>query len=83
MREAAAIRLAAYQLQLAMGYNRKVKERRFSVGELVLKKTFPGDRNPNEGKLAPKWHGPFKVLSAAGRSTYRLEDMEGKELPRP
>ncbi|XXG89014.1 hypothetical protein AAC387_Pa12g1118 [Persea americana] len=52
-REAAAIRLAAYQQQLARGYNRKVRERGFAVGELVLKKTLPGDRNPNEGKLAP------------------------------
>ena len=80
-REAAAIRLAAYQQQLARGYNQKVKERRFTVGELVLKKTLPGDRNPNEGKPAPNWLGPFKVISAVGRSAYRLEDMEGKELP--
>ena len=81
-REAVAIRLAAYQQQLAKGYNQKVKERRFAVGELVSKKTLIGDRNPNEGKLAPNWHGPFKVLSATGRSAYRLENMEGKELPR-
>ncbi|KAJ8639950.1 hypothetical protein MRB53_016644 [Persea americana] len=76
-RESAAICLAAYQQQLARGYNRKVKERGFSVGEPVLKKMLPGD------KPAPNWHRPFKVLSAAGRSAYRLEDIEGKELPRP
>ena len=52
-REAAAIRLAAYQQRLTRGCNQKVKERRFMVGELVLKKTLPGDRSPNEGKLAP------------------------------
>ena len=80
-REAAAIHLTAYQQQLARGYNQKVKERRFAAGELVLKETHPGDKNPNEGKLAPNWHGPFKVLSAGGRSAYRLEDMDGKELP--
>ena len=68
---------------MAMRYNQKVKERRFTMGELVLKKTLPGDRSPNECKLAPNWQGPFKVLSAARRSTYRLEDMEDKELPRP
>ena len=82
-RDTAAIRLAAYQQQLARGYNRKVTERRFAVGELVLMKTLPGDKNPNEGKLAPNWHGPFKVLSAAGRFAYRLDDMKGRELPRP
>ncbi|KAJ8632913.1 hypothetical protein MRB53_026249 [Persea americana] len=57
-REAAAIRLTAYQQQLARGYNPNVKERRFAIGELVLKKTLPGDRDPNEGKLAPNWQGP-------------------------
>ena len=68
---------------MARGYNQKVKERRFAVGELVLKNTLPGDRNLNEGKLAPNWQGSFKVLSAAGRSVYGLENMEGNELPRP
>ncbi|KAJ8616751.1 hypothetical protein MRB53_036123 [Persea americana] len=82
-KETAAIRLAAYQQQLARGYNQKVRARRFAVGELVLKKTLPGDRNPNEGKLAPNWQGPYKVLSTAGRAAYRLKDMEGKELSRP
>ena len=82
-REAAAIRLAAYQQQLARGYNPKVKERKFVIGELVLKKTLPGDRDPNEGKLAPNWQGLFRITSTAGRSAYRLEDKEGKELPQP
>ena len=71
-REAAAIRLAAYQQQLARGYNPKVRERRFAIGELVLKKTLPGDRDPNEGKLEPNWQGPFRITSTAGRSAYRL-----------
>ena len=52
-RDTTAIHLAAYQEQLARGNNQKVKKRRLSVGELVLKKTLPGDKNPNEGKLAP------------------------------
>ena len=77
-REATAIHLTAYQQRLARGYNQKVKARRFAVGELVLKKTLPGDRNPNEGKLAPNWQGPYKVLSTAGRAACRLEDMEAR-----
>ncbi|RWR80063.1 gag-pol precursor [Cinnamomum micranthum f. kanehirae] len=82
-REAAAIRLASYQQQLARGYNQKVRERKFSAGELVLKKVLTADKNPSEGKLGPNWQGPFKVVSVAGQSAYRLEDMNGKELPRP
>ena len=79
-REVTTIHLAAYQQQLARGYNRKVRARGFAVGELVLKKTLPEDQSPIEGKLALNWHEPFKVLAAAGRSAYRLEDMEGKKL---
>ena len=47
-----------------------------------MNKTLLRDKNPNEGKLAPNWHGPFEVISAARLSTYKLEDIEGKELPR-
>ena len=82
-REIAAVRLAAYQQQLAKTYNKGVRERRFKVGELVLKKTLPNDKLPSQGKLGPNWHGPFKVTSVAGQSAYRLEDTEDKELPRP
>lgn len=82
-RETAAIRLASYQQQLARGYNQRVRERRFAVGELVLKKVLTADKNPSEGKLGPNWQGPFKIISVAGRSAYRLEDMDGKGLPRP
>ncbi|RWR80037.1 mannan endo-1,4-beta-mannosidase 2 isoform X2 [Cinnamomum micranthum f. kanehirae] len=41
------------------------------------------NKNPSEGKLGPNWQGPFKVVSVTGQSAYRLEDMNGKELPRP
>jgi len=37
-REAATIRLAEYQQKLAQRYNRDVKGREFSAGELVLRK---------------------------------------------
>ena len=82
-RDVATVRLAAYQQQLARVFNKGVRERKFKVGELVLKKALPKDRIPSQRKLGPNWLGPFKVVSAAGQSSYRLEDMEGKELPRP
>ena len=40
-------------------------------------------RRPNEGKLGPNWEGPYKVVSPAGAGSYRLEDLEGKPIPRP
>ena len=33
-------------------------------------------------KLAPNWEGPYKVKSVQGRETYKLETMDGFEVPR-
>ena len=65
-REAAAVRLTSYQQQLSKAFNQNVRERKFVVGELVLKKLLPGDKDPTQGKLAPNWHGPFRVTANAG-----------------
>ena len=64
-------------------YNQNVKQRNFEVGELVLKKMLPNMKDPTEGKLGTKWASPFKIVSKAGLSAYRLEDMDGRALPRP
>ena len=51
-REAATIRLAEYQHKLAQRYNRNVKGREFSAGELVLRKVVGNMRDIAAGKLA-------------------------------
>ena len=40
-RERAQLRLATYQQRAARYYNSRVRERRFRVGELVLRKVLP------------------------------------------
>lgn len=52
-REKAAIQLAAYQQQLARAYNKKVNQRDFQVGDLVLRKVVGNKKDPREGKLGP------------------------------
>ena len=66
-REISTVRLAAYQQQLAKVYNKGVRERKFRVGELVLKKALPKDKVPSQGKLGPNWLGPFKIGRASCR----------------
>ena len=51
--ESATIRLAEYQQKLARRYNRDVKRRQFSAGDLVLQKAVGNTRDVNVGKLAP------------------------------
>ena len=82
-REQPAIQLAAYQQQLAKAYNKKVNPREIQVGDLVLRKVVGNKKDPREGKLGPNWEGPYRIISVLGNGAYRLEDNEGKELPRP
>ena len=65
-REAATIRLTEYQQKLAQRYNRNVKGREFSAGELVLRKVVGNMRDIAAGKLAQTWEGPYRVTTIAG-----------------
>ena len=82
-REAATIRLAEYQQKLAQRYNRDVKGREFSAGELVLRKVVENMRDIAAGKLAQTWEGPYKVTAIASAEAYYLEDLDERPLPRP
>ena len=79
----ATIWLASYQQQMKKGYDKNIKPRSFQVGNLVLRKVMNNTWNPNDGKLGPNWEGPYKVMSLAKAGFYRLEDMNGKSVPRP
>ncbi|KAK0578706.1 hypothetical protein LWI29_014874 [Acer saccharum] len=54
-RERAQIRNTAYQQRVARYYNSHVRERRFSLGDLVLKRVNPGTKDKAAGSLADKW----------------------------
>ncbi|KAD2028401.1 hypothetical protein E3N88_41990 [Mikania micrantha] len=82
LRDIARIRMASYQKKIAKSYNKNIRICRFQVGDLVLRKTLQNTTNPADGKLAPKWEGPYKIESEAGKGAYKLTNMEGEPLPR-
>ena len=82
-REAATIRLAEYQQNLAQHYNRGVKTREFSVGDLVLRRAVGNMQDMNAGKLAPTWERPYRVTTIVGAEAYYLEGLDERPLPRP
>jgi ribonuclease HI len=82
-RDYAQITLSAYQERMAKYFNKKVNPRSFKVGDLVLRKVTLATRDPVEGKLAPNWEGPYKVIRCQRPGAYYLEDSTGKALPRP
>ena len=83
IRNMATIRLASYHQQMKRRYDKSIRPRSFQVGDLVLQKVVANTKNPNDRKLGPNWEGPYKVISLAGVEAYRLEDMDGKPVPRP
>ncbi|KAL0433406.1 UNVERIFIED_CONTAM: hypothetical protein Slati_2674900 [Sesamum latifolium] len=79
-RDRAYARILHYKNLMTRGYNQKVKPQSFQVGDLVLKKV---EVSKHVVKLDPTWEGPYKVIEIRKKGTYALQDLEGKNLPRP
>lgn len=79
-RKIAHIRSEKYKSQVRAMYNRKVKIKRFSVGDLVLRRV---DTLKPTGKLDANWEGPYIVTEVLKGGAYKLTDQEGKKLPCP
>ena len=80
-REEARVRMIEAKKKAAKFFNRRVRARQFSVGDLVLQRNIftAGEHN----KLQPNWEGPFRVGKVVGPATYDLETLAGEKLPRP
>ncbi|KAI5350690.1 hypothetical protein L3X38_003581 [Prunus dulcis] len=78
-RLAAQQRLEIYQAQVAGAFNRKVKFRSFSIGDLVLtvRRPFVITRKMH-GKFEPKWEGPYVITKVFSKGPYELSNSEGK-----
>ena len=82
-RERAQIRNAAYQQRAARYYNSHVRERKFALGDLVLKRVNPGTKDKAAGTLTDKWEGPYQITGITGHGAYRITREGFGELPRP
>ncbi|GJT38766.1 reverse transcriptase domain-containing protein [Tanacetum coccineum] len=80
-REAAAIREARYKTKVEQYYNKRVRPMAFKVGEYVYRRN-EASRVEDLGKLGPKWEGPYLVIEAYDNGSYKLQTMEGREVPR-
>ena len=83
IRATSQLRLVAYQRRTAKYYNNKVKAHPFQVGDLVLRKVVLNNKNPQHGVFGANWEGPYRVKVILWKGTYRLEDLDGKPVPRP
>ncbi|XP_053206259.1 uncharacterized protein LOC128390549 [Panonychus citri] len=65
VKEQAQIHSATSQEKQAEYHDKKNKIRTYEVGQLVLR-----EFNLREGKLGPKYEGPFQIIKKMGNTTY-------------
>ena len=71
-----------YQNRMARAFNKKVKPRHFSPGQLVLKRIFP-NQDEAKGKFSPNWQGPYIVSRVLTGGALILAEMDGEVWPKP
>ena len=83
VKEEAIKRMAKHKEAMARYYNRKVKVRRFTTRDIVLRKVSQATKDPSQGKLGPAWEGPYEVIRHSREGFYYLKSLDGQELPQP
>ncbi|XP_016192711.1 uncharacterized protein LOC107633619 [Arachis ipaensis] len=81
-REMAHLSEAALKQRIALRYNVRVLRRDFGERDLVLRRNDVGLPTPREGKLAANWESPYRIREVLGKGAYKLERVDGKEIPR-
>jgi hypothetical protein len=73
----AVIQSTRYQQTLRRYHDKAVRQRSFSVGDLVLRRILTGE---GQHKLSPSWEGPFIVAEVTRPGSYRLTQMDDIEI---
>nr|KYP33134.1 Retrovirus-related Pol polyprotein from transposon opus [Cajanus cajan] len=82
LREEAQVHEEACKLRASRRYNTRVKPRAFRARDLVWRLLGEARKDTSDGKLAPTWGGPFRVTEDLKNGAYRLEELNGKPIPR-
>ena len=66
--------------RIARSYNKHVRRRNFSVGDLVWKTILPARKDCQFGKWSPNWEGPYIIKQAySGGHASSLQETEKRE----
>ena len=72
--------IKANKLRVAKYYNKKVKIKQFSGGDMVCKVKLPiGSKDSKLDKWSPNWEGPYRIKRCAPGNVYILETLKGEE----
>ena len=64
-------------------YDYKVKERKFKVGDTVLRQVFQNTKEPGAGSLGYSWEGPYQIIEVLKSGAYRIVDLAGVWIKNP
>ena len=78
----AAKQVQVYQKYLLNFNQKKVIERKFEIGDMVVKRKMVKPGGP-ASKFQPNWEGPFVVKEAYPGNAYKLVNADGDELGHP
>ena len=82
IRQDATLANKSHQKRIKKRYDRSMRPRLFSEGDLVL--VYDQDKDTlGAGKFKPLWYGPYIVPKVLQQGAYKLVDYEGNRLARP
>ncbi|XP_050207603.1 uncharacterized protein LOC126657027 [Mercurialis annua] len=82
-RLAALDHLEAQKRRVERAYNKRVKPKSFSIGDMVWKAILPiGHKDKRLGKWSPNLEGPFIVTAKMTGGAYVLANIDGEEHDR-
>ncbi|KAI3678474.1 hypothetical protein L6452_37768 [Arctium lappa] len=82
LREAALIRMASQKQTIERHFNKNVQAKNFQEGNYVLRRVFQNTQEPNAGKLSTKWEGPYQISNVVGKGAYKIQTLDGRDIPR-
>lgn len=63
---------ASYRQRMTRYFNKKVRDRQFTIDDLVLRHIFLSIRYPRAGVLRPNWEGPYEIKAVIRPGVYKL-----------
>ncbi|XP_058185787.1 uncharacterized protein LOC131303013 [Rhododendron vialii] len=78
VRLAALDHMLVQKRRVARSYDKRVRKKSFTEGDLVWKAVFPlWEKNPRYGKWSPTWEGPYQIAQVLKGNFYLLMDLNG------
>ena len=78
--DTALLHSAKYQQALRRYHGRRVWDRAFNVGDLVLRLV---QSNKDRHKLSQPWEGPYVIMEVLRPGAYKLKTIEARSSPMP